>query len=377
MKFQTKAIHSHQKPDKITGAVVAPIITTTTFAVKEPGAPVEYDYSRVSTPTRKTLEQCFADLEGGQGCLALASGCSAMHLILQLLSPGDLILAEEDLYGGTHRLLEHVEKAQKIQIKKLDFSDLSQVKTALTNEVKMIWLESPTNPLLKVCDISAIASQKPKGALLVVDSTFASPYFQKPLDLGADIVIHSATKYIGGHSDCLAGLIVFNKKNLEEKFVFFNKTIGPVLAPFDSYLLLRSLKTLSLRMERHEKNAFQIADFLQKHKQVGRVLYPGLSSHPNYETAKKQMTGFGGVLSFFIQGGQKQAISFLKSLKIFTLAESLGAVESLAEHPLTMTHGSHASPSITENLVRLSVGLEDVEDLKEDLQQAFKKVDYS
>ena len=376
MKFQTKAIHSHQKPDKQTGAVVPPIVTTTTFAIKEPGAPVEYDYSRVSTPTRKTLEQCFSALEGGSYCLALASGCSAMHLILQLLKPGDLILAEEDLYGGTHRLLKHVEQAQKIQVKNLDFSDLPQVKKSLTDEVKMIWLESPTNPLLKVCDISAIADLKPKGALLVVDNTFASPYFQNPLDLGADIVIHSATKYIGGHSDCLAGLIVFNKEDLKEKFLFFNKTIGPVLAPFDSYLLLRSLKTLGLRMERHDQNALQTAHFLQEHKRVEKVLYPGLPSHPNYETAQKQMRGFGGVLSFFIQGGRGQAVSFLKNLKIFTLAESLGAVESLAEHPLTMTHGSHASPSITDNLVRLSVGLEAIEDIKEDLQQALDKVNF-
>ncbi|MCZ0932851.1 MAG: PLP-dependent aspartate aminotransferase family protein [Oligoflexia bacterium] len=373
MKFQTKAIHSHQKPDKETGAVVTPIVTTTTFAVKEPGAPAEYDYARVSTPTRKALEQCFADLEGGKRCLALASGCSAMHLILQLLNPGDLVLAEEDLYGGTHRLLKHLEKVQKIRVKNVDFSNLSQVKKSLSNEVKMIWLESPTNPLLKVCDISAIAGAKPKEALLVVDSTFASPYFQRPLDLGADIVIHSATKYIGGHSDCLAGLIVFNKEDLKEKFVFFNKTIGPVLSPFDSYLLLRSLKTLSLRMERHEQNALQTAYFLEEQARVEKVLHPGLSSHPNYATAKKQMTGFGGVLSFFIQGGQKQAISFLKSLRIFTLAESLGAVESLAEHPLTMTHGSHASPSITENLIRLSVGLEDIEDIKEDLKQALNR----
>ena len=376
MKFQTKAIHSHQKPDKQTGAVVTPIITATTFAVKEPGAPVEYDYARVSSPTRKTLERCFSDLEGGKHCLALASGCSAMHLILQLLNPGDLIVVEEDLYGGTHRLLKHLERVQKIRVKNIDFSNLSLVKSALTKEVKMIWLESPTNPLLKVCDISAISAVKPEQALLVVDSTFASPYFQKPLDLGADIVIHSGTKYIGGHSDCLAGLIVFNREDLKEPFEFFNKTIGPVLSPFDSYLLLRSLKTLSLRMERHEQNALETARFLQEHERVKKVLYPGLSSHPNYETAKKQMTGFGGVLSFFIQGGQEQAVSFLKKLKIFTLAESLGAVESLAEHPLTMTHGSHASPSITKNLIRLSVGLENIKDIIEDLQQALDKTSF-
>ena len=371
MKFQTKAIHSHQKADEQTGAVVTPIVTTTTFAIKEPGQPVEYDYSRVSTPTRKTLEKCFADLEKGSHCLALASGCAAMHLILQLLKPGDLILAEEDLYGGTLRLLQHLERVQAIKVKTMDFSNLEQVEKEMNSKVRMVWLESPTNPLLKLIDIQAVARQKAKDTLLVLDNTFASPYFQNPLDLGADIVIHSATKYIGGHSDCLAGLVVFKRADLEEPFSFFNKTIGSVLSPFDSYLLLRSLKTLSLRMERHQHNALKLARFLEQHKKVGKVLYPGLESHPDYKLVQKQMTGFGGVLSFFIKGGQKQAISFLKNLKIFTLAESLGAVESLAEHPLTMTHASHSSPSIKENLIRLSVGIEDIEDLIQDVKQAF------
>lgn len=373
MKFETKAIHTGQKPDKQTGAVVTPIVTATTFAVKEPGKPAEYEYSRVSTPTRQTLENCFAELEEGKYAYALSSGCSAMHLVLQLLKPGDLILAEEDLYGGTLRLLDHLKWVQNLEVKTLDFSK-PEAHTNLFPKAKIIWLESPTNPLLKIIDIERIAKAKPSSALLVVDNTFASPYFQKPLKLGADIVVHSATKYIGGHSDCLGGLITFKMEDLKESFDFFNKTIGSVLSPFDSYLLLRSLKTLSLRMERHEQNALKLADFLSSHKAVEKVLFPGLKSHPGHETAKKQMSGFGGVLSFFIKGGEKEAIQFLKNLKIFTLAESLGAVESLAEHPLTMTHGSHASPAISRNLIRLSVGVEHAEDLIEDLKQALPRI---
>ena len=372
MKFQTKAIHSSQSPDPQTGAVVTPIVTSTIFEIKEPGQPVEYDYSRVSTPTRKTLESCMADLENGSYCFALSSGCSALHLASQLLSPGDLVLAEEDLYGGSLRLLDHLNKVQGIKVKYIDFSNLEQLKKELGSEVKMIWLESPTNPLLKVIDIQAVSRQKFPDSLLVVDNTFASPYFQNPLDLGADIVVHSATKYIGGHSDCLAGLLISNRPELKEAFSFFNKTIGSVLSPFDSYLLLRSLKTLALRMERHQENALELAHFLEKHSQVEKVLYPGLKSHKGYETACQQMKGFGGVLSFFIKGDQKQALSFLKKLRIFTLAESLGAVESLAEHPLTMTHGAYSSSSVKENLIRLSVGLEDIEDLIQDVKQAFE-----
>lgn len=374
MKFQTKAIHAGQKPEARTGAVVTPIVTTTTFAVREPGQPAEYEYSRVSSPTRKTLENCFAELEGGKFALALASGCSAMHLVSQLLKPGDLILAEEDLYGGSLRLLKHLEKAQNLKVKTTDFSNPRLMEKSLDDKPKMIWIESPTNPLLKIIDIKAVAHKKSPDSLLVVDNTFASPYFQKPLELGADIVVHSATKYIGGHSDCLAGLIVFKREDLKELFSFFNKTLGPVLSPFDSYLLLRSLKTLSIRMERHEKNAFKLADFLSSQKDVERVLYPGLPNHPGHDVAKKQMSGFSGMLSFFIKGNQERAVKFLKNLKIFTLAESLGAVESLAEHPLTMTHGSHGSEAIGENLIRLSVGIEHFEDLIKDLKQSFKNL---
>ena len=349
MKFQTKAIHAGKQPDSETGSVVTPIFTATTFSVKEPGQPAEYEYARVSSPTRKTLESRFAALEGGQFALALASGCSAMHLIGQLLKPGDRILAEEDLYGGTLRLLEHFRRAQNLKIMTANFSDLKSVQQLMDKKPKMIWIESPTNPLLKVIDIQAVARIKPEDSFLVVDNTFASPYFQKPLERGADIVVHSATKYIGGHSDCLAGLIVCKREDLKEPFSFFNKTIGPVLSPFDSYLLLRSLKTLSLRMEKHEQNALQLASFLSSHKKVEKVLYPGLKNQPGYDIAKRQMSGFGGVLSFFIKGNQAKAVHFLKCLRIFTLAESLGAVESLAEHPLTMTHGAFSGPAIKDN----------------------------
>ena len=374
MKFQTKAIHAGQPPDPLTGAVVTPIVTATTFAQKSPGKHSGFEYSRVSTPTRQALENCFAELEDGRFAFALSSGCAAMHLITQLLKPGDLVLAEEDLYGGAIRLLRHLEEVQNIRLEMMDFSQLDLMKKRLASSPspKMIWIESPTNPLLKVIDIQKASNQKPAESLLVVDNTFASPFFQKPLALGADIVFHSATKYIGGHSDVLGGLIVSQREDLKERLCFFSKTIGPALSPFDSYLLLRSLKTLSLRMEAHEKNAFAAAEFLSAHPQVEKTLYPGLKTHPQFGTAKKQMSGFGSVLSFYIKGGRKAAEKFLENLKIFTLAESLGAVESLAEHPLSMTHGVYGSQGVTGNLIRLSVGIEHIDDLLEDLEQAFQ-----
>ena len=315
MKFETKAIHSSQKPDPQTGAVVTPIVTSTTFHIKEPGQPVEYDYSRVSTPTRKTLENCVADLEQGSYSFALSSGCAAMHMVSQLLSPGDLVLAEEDLYGGSLRLLDHLKKVQNIQVRLIDFSNLDQVKKELQSQVKMIWLESPTNPLLKVIDIEAVSKVKSAETLLVVDNTFASPYFQTPLKLGADIVAHSATKYLGGHSDCLAGLLISHREDLKEAFSFFNKTIGSVLSPFDSYLLLRSLKTLAVRMERHEKNTLALAHFLESHSQVEKVLYPGLKSHAGYQVAQKQMKGFWRSFKFFHQRRSVKSFGFFKEFK--------------------------------------------------------------
>ena len=374
MKFQTRLVHAGQKPDPLTGALVPSIVTATTFKVKDPGAPQEYEYARVSSPTRKTLENCFADVEGGSFALALASGCSAMHLLCQLLKPGDTVLAEEDLYGGTLRLLKHLEAVQGIKLKTADLSRIEESFKALPTPPAMIWVESPTNPLLKIIDIENLSKAKSPNSLLVVDNTFAGPCFQRPLELGADLVVYSATKYIGGHSDCMAGLIAGRRKDLEEPLRFFSKTLGPVLSPFDSYLLLRSLKTLWLRMRKHEENAFRLARFLKKHEKVERVLYPGLEDSPGHDIACRQMSGFGGMLGFFVKGGSAQALCFLKNLKVFTVAESLGAVESLAEHPLSMTHASHSGPGIKDNLIRLSVGIESSKDLEQDLRQALDQV---
>lgn len=374
MKFETKAIHAGQKPDPVTGAVVTPIVTATTFAQPAPGKPRDYEYSRVSTPTRKTVEVCLTELEGGSFALALASGCAAMNLLCHFLKPGDVVLAEEDLYGGTLRLLKHLEEIQNIQVHFLDFSNLHKVEEKLSLHPRILWLETPTNPLLKILDIKKVQSlgKSLKNGLIIVDNTFATPCFQSPLALGADFVFHSATKYLGGHTDILGGVIVTKRKDLAEKLQFLNKTLGPVLSPFDSYLLLRSLKTLSLRMKAHAQNAIQVAEFLENHPQVQRVLYPGLKTHPQFSLATSQMSGFGGMVSFYIKGGEKKALAFLKRLKIFTLAESLGAVESLAEHPLSMTHKAFSSKGVTEDLIRLSVGIEHIEDLIEDLRQALE-----
>lgn len=369
MKFKTKAIHSGQKPDALTGAVVSPIVTSTTFAQKSPGQHTGFEYSRVSTPTRKTLETCFADLELGTFCLALASGCAAMSLVTHLLKPNDTILAEEDLYGGSLRLIDYLSRSQGLKYELIDFSNEKLVEKHLAKNPALVWIESPTNPLLKIIDIEKVAKMKSSKSLLVVDNTFATCCYQSPLLLGADIVLHSATKYIGGHSDCLGGLLVSNRKDLKEPLEFLNKTIGPVLAPFDSYLLLRSLKTLAIRMEAHSQNALKVANFLEAHPKIEKVLYPGLESHPQHELAKKQMSGFSGVISFYLKG-EKQALDFLEKLNLIILAESLGAVESLIEQPFTMTHGQFKSLGVTPSLLRLSVGIEDSDDLLKDLDQA-------
>ena len=374
MKFQTKAIHVGQPPDPETGALVTPLITSTTFVQKSPGKHLGYEYSRVSNPTRKALETCFASLEKGCSALATSSGCSAMHIVLQLLNQGDEILVEEDLYGGTLRLLDHLKKVQGLKFNLADLSSTKETLSFLERKPKMIWIETPTNPLLKIIDIKEICKKKSKETLLVVDNTFATPYFQTPFDFGADIVVHSATKYLGGHTDILGGLVATKDNSLMEKLQFFNKTIGPNPSPFDSYLLLRSLKTLSIRMEAHQKNALVISKFLEAHPKVDSVLYPGLTSHPQHELAKKQMSGFGGVISFFIKGDTKKAHLFLTNLKVFRLAESLGAVESLAEHPKTMTHQAFSSRGVGENLIRLSVGIEHIDDLVEDIKEALDKL---
>ena len=374
MKFQTKAIHVGQAPDSQTGALVTPIVTSTTFAQKSPGKHSGYEYSRVLNPTRKALEECFASLEGGCFALATSSGCSVAHLVFQLLKPGDEVLAEEDLYGGTLRLLDHLKTVQNIKVVIADLSSKEKLASLLLKKPKMVLIETPTNPLLKIIDIKEIVKQKSPETLLVVDNTFASPYFQTPLKLGADIVFHSATKYLGGHTDFLGGLLVTQKEELIEQLQFFSKTIGPSPSAFDSYLLLRSLKTLSLRMEAHQKNAFKVSEFLEAHPKVKSVLYPGLKSHPQHLLAKQQMSGFGGVVSFFLKGKRKEAMKFLESLKIFILAESLGSVESLAEHPETMTHQAFSSEGVKENLIRLSIGIEHIDDLLKDLEGALNQL---
>lgn len=370
-KFATRAIHAGQKPDATTGAVMTPITLSSTFAQKAPGQHKGFEYSRTSNPTRKALEECIASLEGGLLGFACSSGVAAQSLVFELLSPGDSLLAEKDLYGGTLRLLLKVLKPRGIAIHLRDFSDPRAFKN-LPAKTRMIWLESPTNPELKIIDLVKVSKlcQK-KNILLAVDNTFMSPFFQKPLQLGADLVVHSATKYLGGHSDLLGGVIVTSHKTLGEKLAFLSNSLGSVLSPFDSYLLLRSLKTLHLRMAAHEKNATFLAQILSRHPAVRQVIYPGLTSHPQHRLAKKQMSGFGGMISFILKKGKKEALRCLKRFRLFTLAESLGGVESLVEHPTTMTHATSPHPP-SSSLIRLSVGLEEKEDLKKDLLYALK-----
>ena len=377
MKIQTQAIHGGQQLDPETGAVIPPVVEATTFAQIAPGRLKKgYDYSRAGNPTRDALERCLAALEGGRFAFAHSSGCASMHIVCQLLKPGDVILAEEDLYGGALRLFRHAEKAQGIRLFLHDFSDLEGLKEKISAlKPRLLWLETPTNPLLKVIDIEAASSLRdPQKTFLAVDSTFATPALQKPLELGADIVLHSGTKYLGGHSDILSGAIIARREDLAERLKFLSLSLGPALSPKDSSLLLRSLKTLPLRMEAHSQNGLSIAQFLERHPAAERVFYPGLASHKSFSVAKRQMKGgFSGMVSFHIKGGKKAAMDFLGRLQIFTLAESLGAVESLASHPKTMTHSSFSSEGVTDSLIRLSAGLEHKDDLVDDLRLAFSE----
>ena len=371
--FSTRAIHAGQKPDPHTGAVMTPITLSSTYAQKAPGEHKGYEYSRVSNPTRKALEICLSSLEEGLYAFACASGVAASSLVFEFVKPGELLVAEEDLYGGSLRILTKILKPRGVHIQLMDLSKESNF-SQIPKKTKMIWIESPTNPLMKLIDIEKLSVfTKKHNILLVVDNTFLSPFFQKPLLLGADIVVHSATKYLSGHSDIVAGGIVTNKKDLAEQLFFWSKSLGPVLSPFDSYLLLRSIKTLAVRMRQHEKNALDLAHFLEKQNAVKKVLYPGLKSHPQHKLALKQMSGFGGMLSFYLHGGRKEAFKCLSSFQICTLAESLGGVESLVEHPASMTHASSPHP-VAESLIRVSTGIEDIKDLKEDFLQAFKKL---
>ena len=377
--FETRAIHAGQEPDPTTGAIMTPIYTSSTYIQESPGVHKGYDYSRSVNPTRKALESCIADLEGSNYGFAFASGMSASATVLELLDSGDHVIAMDDLYGGTYRLFENVRKRSAgLEFTFCDLSDLNTLETSINKNTKMIWIETPTNPLLKIADLSAISQFAKKHNLIAVcDNTFCSPYIQNPLDFGFDIVVHSATKYLNGHSDLIGGVVVCSneKEDLANEILYLQNAVGSIMNPFDSFLLLRSLKTLSVRMERHCTNAQEIAIFLESHQSIEKVIYPGLESHPQHDIAKKQMKGFGGMISVVLKGGLDSATRFLEKTKIFSLAESLGGVESLIEHPAIMTHASiprevREEIGISDGLVRLSVGIESLEDLVEDIENS-------
>ena len=377
--FETRAIHAGQEPDPTTGAIMTPIYTSSTYVQESPGVHKGYDYSRSVNPTRKALESCIADLEGSSYGFAFASGMSASATVLELLDSGDHVIAMDDLYGGTYRLFENVRKRSAgLEFTFCDLSDLNTLESSINKNTKMIWIETPTNPLLKIADLSAISQFAKKHNLIAVcDNTFCSPFVQNPLDFGFDIVVHSATKYLNGHSDLIGGVVVCSseKEDLANEILYLQNAVGSIMNPFDSFLLLRSLKTLPVRMERHCSNAKEIANFLESHKAIEKVIYPGLASHPQHEIAKKQMKGFGGMISVVLKGGLDSATSFLEKTKIFSLAESLGGVESLIEHPAIMTHASipievREEIGISDGLVRLSVGIESLEDLVEDIENS-------
>lgn len=375
--FSTQAIHAGQDADPTTGATVVPIYATSTYTQAAPGQHKGYEYSRSGNPTRTALETCLAALEGGERGLAFASGLAATNAVLAQLKPGDEVAAAADLYGGTFRILERVFKPWGLVARYTDDPSPEGFRKIITPKTKMVWIETPTNPLLQIVDIAAIADLAHKaGAVLAVDNTFASPYLQQPLKLGADIVVHSTTKYLGGHSDVVGGAVI-GKKDLLTQIAFYQNAAGGVPGPFDSYLVLRGIKTLAVRMDRHCQNARQLAGWLAKHPGIARTYYPGLESHPGYMIAKKQMRDFGGMISVSIKGGRDGALKFMTRTKLFSLAESLGGVESLVCHPATMTHASipadiRQARGIDDGLVRLSVGIEDVEDLRADLENALR-----
>jgi cystathionine gamma-lyase len=375
--FGTRVIHAGQSPDPATGAVMQPIYATSTYAQSSPGVHQGYEYSRTQNPTRMAWERCFADLEGGSRGFAFASGMAAIATLLELLDAGSHVVAMDDLYGGTGRLFNRVRKRTAgLRVSYADLSDPAALESALQHDTRMVWIETPTNPMLKLVDIEAVAARaRANGALVVVDNTFASPWGQRPLELGADIVMHSATKYLNGHSDVVGGVVAVRDAALAEQLAFLHNSIGAVAGPFDSFLALRGVKTLALRMERHNANGLAVARWLESRSGVERVIYPWLDSHPQHELARRQMAGGGGIVSFDIAGGLDAARAFLERCRLFTLAESLGGVESLVNHPAIMTHASvpaetRARLGISDSLIRLSVGVEDCEDLLADLDQA-------
>lgn len=379
-RFSTLAVHAGQSQDP-TGAVMIPIFASSTFAQKAPGEHTGWEYARSGNPTRAAFERAVAELEGGSHGFAFASGLAAEATVLELLDSGAHIVAGDDLYGGSWRLFERVRRRTAgLDITYVDATDLSAVRAAVTPQTRLIWLETPTNPLLKVADLAAIAAlAKEKGVLVVVDSTFASPHIQRPLDLGADIVLHSATKYLNGHSDMVGGVVAVKDAELASRIGFLQNAVGGVLDPFPAFLALRGLKTLALRMERHSANGLRVAEWLEGRAGIRRVLYPGLPSHPQHDVARRQMHGFGGMISVELDSDLDGVRRFLAALKLFTLAESLGGVESLIGHPVTMSHGSipaerRAALGITDSLIRLSVGIEDADDLIADLERGLAAV---
>ena len=375
--IDTRVVHAGVKPEPITGAVMTPIFASSTFAQKEPGKHSGYEYGRTQNPTRDALENSLADLENGSNAFVFSSGLAAQSAVLELLRPGDHIIAFDDLYGGTFRLLEEIKtKTSGLEISYVDYNKID-LKNVIRKNTKLIWIETPTNPLLKITDLKKISEIAKKHKILTIcDNTFSSPINQKPLDFGIDIVNHSTTKYINGHSDVIGGALIIGKnKSLADKIAFIQNSVGAVPSPFDCFLVLRAIKTLSLRMERHNMNGMKVAKFLANHKKISHVVYPGLTSHPQHRIAKKQMSGFGAVITFFHKGNLKEIKKFMQKLEIFTIAESLGGVESLIESPALMTHAyvntkkGQLTP-IADNLIRLSVGIENFEDLIKDLKQA-------
>jgi cystathionine gamma-lyase len=380
-KLSTRVIHAGQSPDPSNGAIMTPIYTTSTYVQKSPGDHQGYEYSRTHNPTRKAWEACIADLEGGRHGFAFASGMAAIDTLLHLLEPGDHVLAMNDLYGGTYRLFENVRKRSSgLEFSFVDLADADQARAAVTEKTRIIWVETPTNPMLQLVDIAEMAElARSCGAWLVVDNTFATPMLQQPIALGADIVVHSVTKYLNGHSDMVGGALVVRDDDLGERIGYLQNSAGGVQGPFDAFLAMRGVKTLALRMQSHCDNAARIAEWLNDRDDIERVIYPGLDSHPQKDLAARQMQGFGGMVSFDIGGDLAKARRFLENTHLFALAESLGGVESLVNHPAIMTHGSvpkdrRDALGISDTLIRLSVGIEDCDDLIEDLERALAAV---
>ena len=379
MRFETKVLHAGIEPDKTTGAIMTPIFQTSTYVQTAPGNNKGFEYSRTGNPTRKVLENNLAALENGAFGLAFGSGMAAIDAVMKLLKPGDEVLSTNDLYGGSYRLFTKIYSGFGLSFRFADLSDLSSLDSLITPKTKLVWVESPTNPMLGIVDIAALAARlRGKNILLGVDNTFASPFLQTPLDLGADIVMHSITKYIGGHSDVVMGALVCKDDKLAERLYFIQNSSGAVPGPMDSFLVLRGIKTLHLRMQRHCENGKAVAEFLSRHTRVDKVYWPGLSSHPNHIIAAKQMRGFGGLIAFEL-GSFERARTLLNGVRLMALAESLGGVETLISHPASMTHASvpqerRLQIGLTDDMVRISVGIEDVDDLKEDLEQALARV---